>query len=134
MFDQAKCTHMESIASDHSMLVLDTTPQGRKNKKRFVFDKRWTKREGISDVIKEGWNERVVGSRMFRVTSKVKKCRVALLKWRNNFIDHSKKAISQLKVQLEKEKSSESEGRSGRLARLKQQLSRAYKDEEQYWS
>ena len=64
-------------------------------------------------MIKKAWKEDVGGSRMFRVMNKLKRCRVALLKWRIGFIDNTRKRISTLKQQLIKEKSSEAEGRKG---------------------
>ncbi|XP_071918953.1 uncharacterized protein [Coffea arabica] len=39
-FGKAKCTHVEMVASDHCMLVLDIKPGMRKWKRRFMFDKR----------------------------------------------------------------------------------------------
>ncbi|XP_071933897.1 uncharacterized protein [Coffea arabica] len=40
VFNNAKCTHVENWASDHSILLLDTCPANRMRKKRFFFDKR----------------------------------------------------------------------------------------------
>nr|XP_027120622.1 uncharacterized protein LOC113737621 [Coffea arabica] len=134
IFEHPKCTHLESLASDHSMLILDTISGKRKKRKKFFFDKRWIQREGIGEVIKKAWEEDIRGSRMFRVVHKIKRCRVTLLKWRNGFIENSRKRISNLKQQLMEEKSSDIEGRKGRVAALKNQLVGAYREEEQYWS
>ena len=57
-----------------------------------------------------------------------------MLKWRNGFIENSRKRISNLKQQLMEEKSSDIEGRKGKVAALKNQLVGAYREEEQYWS
>ncbi|XP_071916302.1 uncharacterized protein [Coffea arabica] len=54
-FDQVKCRHMETYASDHSMIMIDTRPMPSKRKKRFYFEKRWLKREDIGEVIKTAW-------------------------------------------------------------------------------
>ncbi|XP_071906010.1 uncharacterized protein [Coffea arabica] len=91
LFEHTRCTHIESLGSDHSMLILDTMPGARTKRKKFFFDKRWIQREGIKEVVKKTWEEDVRGSRMFRVVNKIKRCRVALLKWRNGFIENSKK-------------------------------------------
>ncbi|XP_071918894.1 uncharacterized protein [Coffea arabica] len=53
LFEHTKCTHIESLGSDHSMLILDTMPGEHKKRKKFFFDKRWTQREGIGEVIKK---------------------------------------------------------------------------------
>ena len=39
-FEKAKCTHIETEASDHCILVLDTKPVKRRWMKRFMFDRR----------------------------------------------------------------------------------------------
>ena len=49
-------------------------------------------------------------------------------------MDNSKNKLSTLKQQLLEEKDSDAEGRKGRIAGLKNQLVRAYREEEQYWS
>ena len=46
-FESAKCHHIETLASDHSLLLLDTNPGIERKKKRFYFDKRWLQKEGI---------------------------------------------------------------------------------------
>ncbi|XP_027171734.1 uncharacterized protein LOC113771340 [Coffea eugenioides] len=57
VFDKANCKHIDTFASDHSILMIDTNPETRKRKKRFYFDKRWLKREGIQDVIRNAWEK-----------------------------------------------------------------------------
>ena len=85
-------------------------------------------------MIKKAWKEDIRGSKMFRITHKIKRYKVALLKWRNGFIEDSRKRISTLKQQLIEEKSSDIEGRKERIAVLKNQLLGAYREKEQYWS
>ncbi|XP_071920686.1 uncharacterized protein [Coffea arabica] len=46
LFENAKCSHNESHASDHNMLLLETLPVDMRKKKRFYFDKRWVQHEG----------------------------------------------------------------------------------------
>ncbi|XP_027158016.1 uncharacterized protein LOC113759637 [Coffea eugenioides] len=46
-FEKAKCTHVETEASDHCLLVLDTKPVER----RFMFDRRWLGHRDIGEVI-----------------------------------------------------------------------------------
>ncbi|CAA0818874.1 Unknown protein, partial [Striga hermonthica] len=73
-------------ASDHRLLVLvDSVHQEAKRKRRFFFDKRWLKREGIKEVVTEAWEVRKEGTPMFKVSEKIKEARVALLKWSKGF-------------------------------------------------
>lgn len=54
-FESPKCRHIDSLGSDHSMLLLDTIPEKKKRKKRFFFDKRWVQKEEARDIIKKAW-------------------------------------------------------------------------------
>nr|XP_027123998.1 uncharacterized protein LOC113740655 [Coffea arabica] len=129
VFDKAKCKHVDTFASNHSMLMIDT----RKRKRRFYFDKRWLKREGIQDVIRNAWEKDCEGSRMFRVKCKIRNCRIELLKWKNNSNCNAKKKIIQIKSQLEKLQSSTHYGTRKETVSLKEQLKEAYKKKELYW-
>ncbi|XP_071926239.1 uncharacterized protein [Coffea arabica] len=105
MFDQAKCLHVETEASDHCMLVLDTKPVGRKWKRRFMFDRRWMMQEDIREVIGKAWGEEQQGSRLYKVKCKIKKMK-----------EHKPC------------------GYRIKLVGLKRKLADAYKREELFWS
>ena len=85
VFDRAMCKHVENIGSDHSMLLIDSSPSFGKKKKRFYFDKRWLNKEGMCQVAERAWNVGCEGSRMYKIKEKIANCIVELLKWRNNF-------------------------------------------------
>ncbi|XP_071909569.1 uncharacterized protein [Coffea arabica] len=133
-FDQVKCRHMETYASDHSMIMIDTRPRPGKRNKRFYFEKRWLKREDIREVIRTAWELQTEGSRMFQVTKKIRNCRVALLKWKNSFQANSRGKIDQIKRQMSELKESDISARKGSIAMLKGKLKEAYREEEVYWS
>ena len=46
-FEKAKCTHIETEASDHCILLLSTKPERRRWKRRFMFEKRWFQHSDI---------------------------------------------------------------------------------------
>ena len=133
VFDKARCQHIDTFASDHSMFLLDTDPGKERRKKRFYFDKRWLQREGIQQVIEKAWSKEEQGSRMFKVTKKVKNCRIELLKWRNTFQANSRQKISELKKDFERVKESSLDNRKEILAHIKDQLKAAYKEGENFW-
>ena len=91
MFDKAKCLHVETEASNHCMLVLDTKPVGRKWKRRFMFDRRWMMQKDIREVIGKAWGEEQQGSRLYKVKCKIKKVRMDLLSWSKESRWNSKK-------------------------------------------
>ncbi|XP_071924654.1 uncharacterized protein [Coffea arabica] len=133
-FENAKCTHVKTHASDHSALLVDNTPLERNRRKRFFFDKRWLQRDGISNVIKEAWNKSAEGSRMFQVKTKVRNYRIALLKWSNRINKNSRKRIKNIKEQLDQIKGASLENKRKEKAILKVQLREVYRDEEMFWS
>ena len=71
-FENANCEHVEKEASDHYLLMLETTPQRRKVKRRFYFDQRWAKDKESDSVIQRAWGVEQQGSRMFRVVRRIK--------------------------------------------------------------
>lgn len=78
---KAKCLHVDTEASDHCMLVLDTRPARRRGKKRFMFDRRWLQQEDIGEVIRKAWGEQQQGSRLYKVQCKIRQVRMDLLRW-----------------------------------------------------
>lgn len=133
VFEQARCQHLTTLASDHSMLMIDTIPATDRHKKRFYFDKRWLQKEGVHQVIERAWNIEEQGSRMFKITKKIRNCRIELLKWRNSFQANSRSKIQDLKKELEEARISESANRWQNLNDIKDKLSTAYKEEEHFW-
>ncbi|XP_027182324.1 uncharacterized protein LOC113780749 [Coffea eugenioides] len=132
--EQAICLHQENEASDHSILILDTNPNQRKSKRRFYFDQRWARNEDSKGIIKTAWGIEQKGSRMFKVMRKIRECRMVLLVWNKKLKMNSGKKITQIKKKLQEIKESNGEGKRGQLADLKLQLSKAYKEEELFWS
>ncbi|XP_071933655.1 uncharacterized protein [Coffea arabica] len=50
-YEKARCKHVETEASNHLMLIIDTNPENNKRRRRFYFDQRWTKNPETKDVI-----------------------------------------------------------------------------------
>ena len=97
MFDRTIVKHIENFGSDHSMILLDSNPLREKRKKRFIFNRRWLKKKGLEQVIKQAWEEEQIGLRLYKVHGKIAKCRAEILKWRNNFQGNARKTIEKIK-------------------------------------
>ena len=65
-------------------------------------------------MIKQAWEEEQTGSDMYKVHKKVANCRLALLKWKNNFQGNARKKIDNLKKLLEELKVSECDDKKGK--------------------
>ncbi|XP_027127794.2 uncharacterized protein [Coffea arabica] len=133
-FESAKCHHIETLASDHSLLLLGTNPGIERKKKRFYFDKRWLQKEGIQQVVEQAWGRDEQGSKLFKVTRKIRNCKIELLKWRNNAQTNSRSKIDGLKQDLEKTRNAGLANKKEKCQDLKRQLANAYKEEEAFWS
>ena len=83
-------------------------------------------------MVERAWNKEEQGSRMFKITKKIKNCRIELLKWRNSFQANARSRIIDLKKELERARDSESINRIGNLNDNKDKLSSAYKEEEHF--
>ncbi|XP_071926048.1 uncharacterized protein [Coffea arabica] len=117
-----------------SILCLDTEPDKEKRKKKFYFDKKWLQKKGVQQVVEQAWQIDKPGSRMFKVTKKIRNCRIELLKWRNTFQANSKTKIVEIGKALEEVRVSDSNNKKEQTAELKNQLKEAYKEEEKFWS
>nr|XP_027075819.1 uncharacterized protein LOC113699652 [Coffea arabica] len=133
-YEKAQCNHVETEASNHLMLIVDTNLDNKRAKRRFYFDQRWTKNPETKNVIQGAWRKDHSGSRMFKVARKIRECHIAILEWREKVQGNSNVRIKKLKEKLSKVREGNGAGKSGQVVELKSQLSKAYKEEELYWS
>ncbi|CAA0822991.1 Unknown protein, partial [Striga hermonthica] len=101
MHPSAQTTCWFRSSSDHCMLVIEMDKSVQKQKKRFMFDKRWISREGVSDVVQKAWEGQGSGTPMLDVKEKVKKAREALLIWSKYFRTENADKIKTLTLSLE---------------------------------
>ncbi|XP_071939977.1 uncharacterized protein [Coffea arabica] len=85
-------------------------------------------------VIRTAWGKEQEGSRMYKVTRKIRECRVALIEWNRTTKGNAKLKIQEIKEQLKVAREAGELCNKGGIATLKLQLSKAYKEEELYWS
>lgn len=71
--------HFEKHSFDQMMLLLDTNPNKPKRKIRFIYDNRWSKRPGCSEVVKDSRKITVERSRMYQFHRKIKNVKNGLL-------------------------------------------------------
>lgn len=79
-YPRSQVINVEKQTSDHSLLVLTTEPAVPKHKKRFCFDQRWLQWRDSNEVVEKIWNKGQEGSRVYHVCSRIKNCRIELLK------------------------------------------------------
>ena len=92
LFPNASVRHLVVASSDHMGLLMDTLPshavlQGNgRRKKLFRFEKSWLRELGCEDVIATAWGVQPIGTAMYRVSQKIKQCRVNLLQWSQSHV------------------------------------------------
>lgn len=55
----------------------------------------------MEDIIKHAWEQECVGSPMYQVASKIKRCRLELIKWSRGSQHNSAIRIQNLKMEIE---------------------------------
>ncbi|KAK2978561.1 hypothetical protein RJ640_006680 [Escallonia rubra] len=89
-FPNAKVRHLNTIASDHSPILLylkdDCLKASQKAKKKFRFESMWIRKEQCTEIIKSAWEKTEEGCPFKKIVSKIKDCRVGLLRWNRTTI------------------------------------------------
>lgn len=125
---------MEKQSSDHRLLILITEPEVVKFKKSFCFDQRWLQWGDIDEVVDRDWKRDQEGTTMYKVCSRIKTCRVDLLKWSKGVITNSRKQITDLKLEMEEMSRWGGDWHWQHWYHLKRRLHEAYRNEKVYWS
>lgn len=93
--------HVPKQTSDHYLLLLDDKPQIQHAPKCFYFDKRLLELSNFERGVEQAWDVMQHGVPLYQVCSRIKCCRVALLKLKGQHSLHSSSAINKLKGKLE---------------------------------
>lgn len=98
---------------------------------RFRFDGRFINKSGVKEEIKKAW---LTNNPLFitKVSDKLKRCRKNLSNWKRKESLNARDKILQIQCALEEEQSS-SRPSTVRVNYLKDELIRAYREEEKFW-
>lgn len=69
---------------------------------RFVYDKRWSKKSEMMELVRKGWNE-LYNNNFVLVLDRIALCRKAIVKWKRREVSNSKKMIDKFRVEFEEE-------------------------------
>ncbi len=96
--------HVLISSSDHMGLLVDLKPNGCGNRQRrrrqFRFEHSWVREKGCEDQIREAWSSQVRGTAMYRVSQKIKQCRILLLNWNRSQVRVTPRLIEDKKKRL----------------------------------
>lgn len=85
-------------------------------------------------MVREAWNKQVLGSRAYRMSKKVKECKVVLSRWSRMLKRNTKKEIDRLKGEIQRLKNLARQENQDSINQLKSKLAKAYKNEELFWA
>ncbi|XP_075652129.1 uncharacterized protein LOC142622523 [Castanea sativa] len=79
-YPKATLSHLGTIGSDHTPIVLDTSPQTKFAHRPFRFEVAWLRDERCASVIDSAWNDEPSGSEFIQLCKKQAATRDTLLK------------------------------------------------------
>jgi hypothetical protein len=128
--------HIDVTNSDHKCLFMSWEPHTTSHFqcKPFRFEEVWTSDEGCENTIKESWENRVVGTTMFKVANKLNQCKKGLGNWSHRTFGNISKQLAEKRRLL---RSAEIEAvRSGNMSTvksLKMEVNSLFGKEERLW-
>lgn len=133
MFDQAAVTHLDTVGSDHSAILLNLRAAPTRHRAPFRFDARWVEDDEVRDVIRQAWANPVHGSRSFMVVKKVQACRSSLSNWKRRKRLNSGREIEELKAKIFALSNSRAGPPPNIVQNLKRRLKEEWDKEELFW-
>ncbi|KAI8560853.1 hypothetical protein RHMOL_Rhmol04G0288000 [Rhododendron molle] len=99
-YNQSYIEHLDCIGSEHKALLLHTTVRIRRRGTPFRFDARLFKSEDVKGIVQSEWAQGIIGSPLFYLSRKIKKCQLALKSWRVKQNLNSRQKIEQTKEEM----------------------------------
>ncbi|XP_023644536.1 uncharacterized protein LOC111832445 [Capsella rubella] len=131
LFSHTNVEYLKMWGSDHRPLLASLLSKPKKMRRKFMFDKRWIDKPGLSKAVLEGWGGED-GSVERSIYQKIQNCKRAISIWKKNNPSNSEKQIKELQAKID-EAYEDDQASTEDLLALKWQLCEAYREEEAYW-
>ncbi|XP_050242446.1 uncharacterized protein LOC126691441 [Quercus robur] len=125
-FPAATIRHLHCVASDYRPILLVFNLNGeatRWKRKPFRFEEMWLAEKECGAIVKRAWEIQPIGNQMYRVVTKIKKCKKMLKSWSK---DHFGSIKNQLRLKKEllwkAEEDSAKGGNHGVVVQLRRKL------------
>ena len=128
MSPAGRCDYLRFEGSDHRPIVTYLDTSTVKQKRLFRYDRGIKEDPEARKVIEEAWKKDTPQ----QVESKIKRCRIELIKWSKSKKENSAKTILELQKKLEENLSSDTPSIEI-IQELSLALAKAYKAEELFW-
>lgn len=121
-------TYLRFEASDHRPVISFFEPTLKKKRGLFRYDRRMKNNETIKKLVEKAWRSRFAKT----VQEKISSCRREISKWNREHHLNNKKAIEELKQQLDEAISARTPDEAT-IQELNTKLRENYKREEDFW-
>lgn len=102
LFPRSHTQYLERLGSDHRPILTSTAGIGTKHVGCFVYDKRWSNKPEVVELVRKGWNS-LHSNSSGTISERIASCRRVLSKWKCNEFSNSKKMIVKFIADLEEE-------------------------------
>ena len=93
-FPKATVSHLGTIMSDHTPILLDTNPEDSFAHRPFRFEATWIRDNGYKEIIEKAWNEETHDQAFARLYKKQATTREDLRKWNKEVFGHCQVRIN----------------------------------------
>lgn len=90
LFPKASITHLTSLASDHTPLLLQTNPLDPSRQRPFRFEDMWARDSESFDIVQRLWNLNVHCSSLYKLSISLKQTKNDLKIWNTEHFGHVK--------------------------------------------
>lgn len=133
LFPVSETEFLEIGESDHRPLVTYISAEREKVTKMFSFDSRMVNKEGFSASVKRGWQGTGQAQLLqIPLSQRLSRCRQQISIWKRHNRNNAEERITMLRGQLDKAVISTAISQE-RRNEIKEELNKAYLDEEIYW-
>lgn len=130
LFPRSHTHYLERLGSDHRPILTTTVGLSTRSVGRFVYDKRWSKKPEVMEIVRKGWNS--VQGNSATVSERIASCRKLISIWKRDESSNSKKMINKFRKELEKEEKKTTPSMP-RIIFLKLELAKLFQEEEEFW-
>lgn len=136
-FIRALVFHVETIESNHCLLVVGFNFVDRRMPWKFRFESMWVEHDEYHSVVRDGWSlvdELEVYDKIHEVEARLNSCRALLSQWSKNAFPNNKKEIERLMGELSLIKNGDMTiDKANEVGRLKGEVEKLWELEEKYW-
>ena len=137
LFPYVKESHLQASYSDHIPILINITgldQRGRRKKIPRCFEEKWASHAECKNFIRQAWETGAcLGSPMYRLFEKIKRCQLALVEWSRNTFSNSKSELQVKQAALEELSAMNDPNKVPEIRELKNNINTLLHQDELFW-